>query len=194
MVDGVHAARRTPTVEAALELLGDGRHARLRHPGDPRRRASWWSASPARSPRAASTSPPRAVKPKLSKLNPIKGAKRIFGPQALWEGAKMLLKSSVLGIFALHRREDDDAVDRRAGPDPGRDLDGRRHRARPDPQRRGRRPGDGRGRLRDAAPQGRQADPDDQARGQAGAQEHRGRPAASRARSGRASSPPPATG
>ena len=32
----------------------------------------------------------KAVKPKWSKLNPIKGAKRIFGPHALWEGAKML--------------------------------------------------------------------------------------------------------
>jgi flagellar biosynthetic protein FlhB len=41
----------------------------------------------------------KSMKPKLSKLDPIKGAKRIFGPQALWEGAKMLLKSSVLGIF-----------------------------------------------------------------------------------------------
>jgi flagellar biosynthetic protein FlhB len=41
----------------------------------------------------------KSLKPKLSKLDPIKGAKRIFGPQALWEGAKMLLKSSVLGIF-----------------------------------------------------------------------------------------------
>src|SRR5689334_12993352 len=26
----------------------------------------------------------KAVKPKASKLNPINGAKRIFGPQALW--------------------------------------------------------------------------------------------------------------
>ncbi len=41
----------------------------------------------------------KSMKPKLSKLDPIKGAKRIFGPQALWEGAKMLLKSAVLGIF-----------------------------------------------------------------------------------------------
>jgi flagellar biosynthetic protein FlhB len=39
------------------------------------------------------------MKPKLSKLDPIKGAKRVFGPHALWEGAKMLLKSAVLAIF-----------------------------------------------------------------------------------------------
>src|SRR6478672_2179034 len=39
----------------------------------------------------------KAVKPKLSKLNPIKGAKRIFGVQSLWEGAKMLVKSSIVG-------------------------------------------------------------------------------------------------
>jgi flagellar biosynthetic protein FlhB len=40
----------------------------------------------------------KSIKPKLSKLDPIKGAKRIFGPQALWEGAKMLLKSSFVAI------------------------------------------------------------------------------------------------
>ena len=38
----------------------------------------------------------KSVKPKFSKLNPLKGAKRIFGPQALWEGAKMLLRSSIV--------------------------------------------------------------------------------------------------
>lgn len=42
----------------------------------------------------------KTVQPKWSKLNPINGAKRIFGPQALWEGAKMLLKSSVVGFLA----------------------------------------------------------------------------------------------
>jgi len=41
----------------------------------------------------------KAVKPNLSKLNPLNGAKRIFGPQALWEGGKMLLKSALVGIF-----------------------------------------------------------------------------------------------
>lgn len=42
----------------------------------------------------------KSVKPTWSKLNPIAGAKRIFGPQALWEGAKMLLKSSMVGLVA----------------------------------------------------------------------------------------------
>ena len=41
----------------------------------------------------------KAVRPKLSKLNPINGAKRIFGPQALWEGGKMLLKSAFVALF-----------------------------------------------------------------------------------------------
>jgi flagellar biosynthetic protein FlhB len=40
----------------------------------------------------------KSLKPKLSKLDPIKGAKRIFGPQSLWEGAKMLIKSSFVAI------------------------------------------------------------------------------------------------
>ncbi|GAA1436002.1 flagellar biosynthesis protein FlhB [Mycobacterium cookii] len=42
----------------------------------------------------------KSVKPSLKKLNPIQGFKRVFGPQALWEGAKMLLKSSVVGFVA----------------------------------------------------------------------------------------------
>lgn len=42
----------------------------------------------------------KSMKPSLKKLDPIKGAKRIFGPQAWWEGAKMLLKSSVVGFLA----------------------------------------------------------------------------------------------
>jgi flagellar biosynthesis protein FlhB len=41
----------------------------------------------------------KALKPKWSHLNPIKGAKRLFGPHALWEGAKILVKSSVLAFF-----------------------------------------------------------------------------------------------
>lgn len=41
----------------------------------------------------------KSLKPKLSKLDPLKGAKRIFGPQSLWEGAKMLLKSSFVALL-----------------------------------------------------------------------------------------------
>ncbi|MFS3127113.1 flagellar biosynthesis protein FlhB [Nocardioides sp. Bht2] len=41
----------------------------------------------------------KAVKPSFSKLNPIKGAKRVFGPQALWEGAKMMIKSSIVAFL-----------------------------------------------------------------------------------------------
>jgi flagellar biosynthetic protein FlhB len=38
-------------------------------------------------------------KPKLNRLDPIKGAKRVFGPHALWEGAKTLIKSSLVAFF-----------------------------------------------------------------------------------------------
>lgn len=38
----------------------------------------------------------KAIKPTFSKLDPIKGAKRVFGPHSLWEGAKMLLKCAVV--------------------------------------------------------------------------------------------------
>ncbi len=41
----------------------------------------------------------KSVKPSFAKLNPIKGAKRVFGPQALWEGAKMLIKSSFVALI-----------------------------------------------------------------------------------------------
>lgn len=41
----------------------------------------------------------KTVKPSAAKLNLIKGAKRIFGPQSLWEGAKMVIKSSLVGLL-----------------------------------------------------------------------------------------------
>ena len=41
----------------------------------------------------------KALKPKWSRLNPLEGAKRLFGPHALWEGAKMLVKSTLVGVF-----------------------------------------------------------------------------------------------
>ncbi len=42
----------------------------------------------------------KAVKPSFAKLNPLTGLKRIFGPTALWEGAKMLLRSAVVAGLA----------------------------------------------------------------------------------------------
>lgn len=41
----------------------------------------------------------KSVQPKFSKLNPVPGAKRMFGTQALWEGAKVVVKSSVVAII-----------------------------------------------------------------------------------------------
>lgn len=35
--------------------------------------------------------------PKFNRLNPMSGLKRVFGPQALWEGTKALVKTVVLG-------------------------------------------------------------------------------------------------
>ena len=35
--------------------------------------------------------------PKFSRLNPLPGFKKMFGPQALWEGTKALVKTGVLG-------------------------------------------------------------------------------------------------
>jgi flagellar biosynthetic protein FlhB len=41
----------------------------------------------------------KPIQPKLSKLNPVPGAKRMFGTQALWEGCKALVKSAVVAFI-----------------------------------------------------------------------------------------------
>jgi flagellar biosynthetic protein FlhB len=43
---------------------------------------------------------PKRLQPKFSKLNPINGIKQLFSVQTLWQGAKMLLKSSIVGFIA----------------------------------------------------------------------------------------------
>ena len=43
---------------------------------------------------------PKLVKPAAKKLDPIQGAKRLFGPHAAWEGVKVLAKSSVVAFLA----------------------------------------------------------------------------------------------
>ncbi|MGI4894767.1 MAG: EscU/YscU/HrcU family type III secretion system export apparatus switch protein, partial [Janthinobacterium lividum] len=39
----------------------------------------------------------KKLKPKFSNLNPVNGLKQHWGPQALWEGAKSLLKTALIG-------------------------------------------------------------------------------------------------
>jgi flagellar biosynthetic protein FlhB len=41
----------------------------------------------------------KAVKPSFAKLNLIKGFKKVFGVQSLWQGAKMLAKAAVVGLI-----------------------------------------------------------------------------------------------
>jgi flagellar biosynthesis protein FlhB len=43
---------------------------------------------------------PKRLKPKVDKLNLLKGFKQLFGMQTLWQGAKVLLKSLVVGLVA----------------------------------------------------------------------------------------------
>lgn len=43
---------------------------------------------------------PKMLKPKVDKLNLLKGFKQLFGVQALWNGAKMLMKSAVVAFIA----------------------------------------------------------------------------------------------
>ncbi|MCM0622549.1 EscU/YscU/HrcU family type III secretion system export apparatus switch protein [Nocardioides bruguierae] len=42
----------------------------------------------------------KAMKPSLKKFDPVQGMKKLFGPQSWWEGAKMLIKTSMLGALA----------------------------------------------------------------------------------------------
>ena len=42
----------------------------------------------------------KLLKPKLSRLSPMQGAKRLFGPQAAWESAKITMKLLVLAFIA----------------------------------------------------------------------------------------------
>jgi flagellar biosynthetic protein FlhB len=42
---------------------------------------------------------PKLVKPSLKKLDPVQGFKKVFGPKALWDGAKMLVKSAVVALL-----------------------------------------------------------------------------------------------
>lgn len=43
---------------------------------------------------------PSALKPKPAKLNPLKGAKQVFGPNALFEGGKTIFKMLLIGAVA----------------------------------------------------------------------------------------------
>ena len=139
-----------PSVAGARDMLGQGLGHALARPGDPRR----WrpvigvGAALAQGGFYLAT---KAVKPSFTKLNPLKGAKRIFGPQTLWEGAKMLLKASIVAALAWSAVQDADADDRRHGPHGDGDPAGRRPRPVDAAQRRGGGPGDGGRRLRDAS-------------------------------------------
>jgi flagellar biosynthetic protein FlhB len=44
--------------------------------------------------------------PKFSRLNPLPGFKKMFGPQALWEGTKALIKTTVLGTVLYMTMKD----------------------------------------------------------------------------------------
>jgi flagellar biosynthetic protein FlhB len=44
--------------------------------------------------------------PKFNRLNPLPGFKKMFGPQALWEGTKALIKTSVLGAVLYMTMKD----------------------------------------------------------------------------------------
>jgi flagellar biosynthetic protein FlhB len=44
---------------------------------------------------------PKLVKQSLKKIYPVQGYKKYYGPKAKWDGAKILLKSAVVGLLGL---------------------------------------------------------------------------------------------
>jgi flagellar biosynthetic protein FlhB len=48
----------------------------------------------------------KLFKPKFSRLNPLPGIKKMLGPQALWEGSKALIKTTVLGLVLWSTMKD----------------------------------------------------------------------------------------
>jgi flagellar biosynthetic protein FlhB len=44
--------------------------------------------------------------PKFNRLNPLPGFKKMFGPQAMWEGTKALIKTTVLGVVLYMTMKD----------------------------------------------------------------------------------------
>lgn len=44
---------------------------------------------------------PRSLKPRPEQFNPVNGVKRLFGPQAWWQGGKVLLKSAAVALVML---------------------------------------------------------------------------------------------
>jgi flagellar biosynthetic protein FlhB len=44
---------------------------------------------------------PKALKPDPMRINPLQGFKKVFGPNALFEGAKSIVKMTLLGVIAM---------------------------------------------------------------------------------------------
>ncbi len=101
----------------------------------------------------------KQVKPSLSKLNPIKGAKRLFGPQVAWEGVKVLIKSALVAVIVTHAIKGLMPLVGGLVPMDAVVGDVAYQRARPGPHRGPRRARDGGRRLRDAAAPGRTSRP-----------------------------------
>lgn len=52
------------------------------------------------------TPSPKALQPKISRLNPLPGFKRMLGPQSLWMACKELIKLALLGFLAYRSLKD----------------------------------------------------------------------------------------
>ncbi len=88
---------KDPTPERAVHLLDDGLHGAL---------MVWLPVGAVTVVVAVASTgaqggihlASKKIKPKFSNLSLLKGAKRLFGPMALWEALKVLVKTSALGV------------------------------------------------------------------------------------------------
>jgi flagellar biosynthetic protein FlhB len=90
-----------PETGPALALLGDGMRGSLLAVA-PMAVGLMLVGVAANVAQVGLTPSPKALAPKLSKLNPLPGLKRMVGARSLWSAGKELLKLGLLGGFAYH--------------------------------------------------------------------------------------------
>jgi flagellar biosynthetic protein FlhB len=88
---------KDPTADRAVAILGDGLRASLMI-FLPLGALTVLVAVAATGMQGGLHLASKKIKPKFSHLSLIKGAKRLFGPMALWEAVKVVVKTTVLGV------------------------------------------------------------------------------------------------
>jgi flagellar biosynthetic protein FlhB len=103
VVDLLHeaaAAMEHPEPSVAVHVLGDGARAAVLAIAPLAAAMVAWAlvANLAQTRGAVATD---RLKPKLERINPFKGVKRLLSPQGLWQAGKVLIKSALLAAVAF---------------------------------------------------------------------------------------------